>query len=163
MHSVVCTESRGIGHAHFHLPFFFFFFADFQNVKNLLFWTPLWWFHQFARNLTHSIYRPSWQKVIKRLLIGQLILKLLNNNFLQIWLKTESVAYPHWCGLMTWNSGYYFPMSPWGPVQNFRWWALFKFKYFISPQCLIWVMRNFVHLLSVPFWGQLIKGLPIRH
>ena len=92
MRSVNCAESRGIGHAHFRLPFFF---ATLQKVENLLFRTPPREFHRFARNLALSFCGPSWQNFIKRILIGHTILKLLNNNFLQIWFQTGSVAYLH--------------------------------------------------------------------
>ena len=62
---------------------------------NLLFQTPPRQFHRFPWNFAHSICELSWQKVIKRMLIFQTILKLLNNNFLYILLKTQSVAYLH--------------------------------------------------------------------
>ena len=71
------------------------FFANSQNVTNLLFQTPPRRFHWFARNFAHSICGPSWQKVITRTLIFQTILKLLNNNFLQISFQAGSVAYLH--------------------------------------------------------------------
>ena len=43
---------------------------------------------------TQHLWTP-WKKVIKRILIFQAIIKLLNNNFLYILLKTQSVAYLH--------------------------------------------------------------------
>ena len=90
MRSLNCDEPPGIGHAHSRL------LANSQNVENLLVRTPPRRFHRFTRNLAIlTITGPSWQKVFKRLLIGQMILKLLNNNFLQIWFKTGSVAYRH--------------------------------------------------------------------
>ena len=38
---------------------------------------------------------PPDKYLLKKNLIGQTILKLFNNNFLQIWFKTGSVAYLH--------------------------------------------------------------------
>ena len=62
------------------------------NVANLLFQTPPRRFHWFAPNFAYSICGLSWQKVSKRILIFQTILKLLKDNFLYILLKTQSVA-----------------------------------------------------------------------
>ena len=56
------------------------------------------YFHQTL----HTASVDSWQEVIKRILIFQTILKLLNNNFLYILLKTQSVAYLH-IGLSEWH------------------------------------------------------------
>ena len=89
-HSVNFDESCGICPAHFCLHFFS---TNSQNVENTSFQTPPIWFHRFARNLAYSICGSSWQKVIKRILIGQTMLNLFNNNFLQIWFKPGSVAY----------------------------------------------------------------------
>ena len=91
MLSLNCAESQYIGHAHFCLPFFFFP-RNCRNVANLLFRTPPRWFHRFAWNFAHSICGLSWQKVTKRILIFQTILKLVNNNFLYILLKTRRVG-----------------------------------------------------------------------
>ena len=79
-----------------------FFSANSRNVANLLFWTPPRQFHQFPRSFAHSICGLSWQKFITRILIFQTILKLLNKNFLYIWLKTRSIAYLH-IGLSEWH------------------------------------------------------------
>ena len=73
----------------------FSFFANWWNVANLLFRTPAKQFHWFTPNFPHTICGPSWQKVIKRILILQTVLKLLNNHLLYILLKTQSVAYLH--------------------------------------------------------------------
>ena len=96
--SLNCTETRDIGHAHFHL---LFFPANSWNVANLLFQTPPRRFHRFPRNFVHSICGLSWQKGIKTILIFETILNLINNNFLSILLKTRSVAYLH-IGLSEW-------------------------------------------------------------
>ena len=97
-----CAASRGIGHAHF---------RPFSKFTKCLFRTNPRPFHQFPRHFALSIYGLSWQKVIKRILIFQTILKLLNNNFLYILLKTQCCITPLWSVQMTWNPGYYFPMS----------------------------------------------------
>ena len=78
------------------------FSTNLRTISNLHFRTPPRLFHRFAPNFAHSICGLSWQKVIKRILIFQTILKLLNNNFLYILLKTRSVGYLH-IGLSEWH------------------------------------------------------------
>ena len=101
-----------------------FYFVNLQTVTNLLFRTPLRQFHRLAPNFGHTICGPSWQKVGKRILIFQTTLKLLNNNFLQISSRQETLHISSMNVQMTWNSGHYFPMSPWGSVQKFDRWPL---------------------------------------
>ena len=90
-----------------------FFRKNLQNDTNLLFRTPPRQFHRCARNFVHSICWPSWQKAIKRILIAQRLLKLLNNNFLQIWFKTGIPAYVH-TDVYEWHETQ-FTTSPWAP------------------------------------------------
>ena len=66
---------------------------------------------RFPESFAHSICGLSWQKVIKRMLIFQIILKLLDKNFLYILLKTQSVAYLH-IGLSKWHETQV-TTSPW--------------------------------------------------
>ena len=87
--SLNCAECHDIGHAHFHPPIFS---ANSRNVANLLF-------------------RTSPRKLVKRILIFQTILKLLNNNLLYILLKTQSVAYLH-IGVSQWHETQV-TTSPW--------------------------------------------------
>ena len=78
----------------------------------------------------------------------------------------KSCIFPHWSGLMKWNSGYYYPWAPEALCKilgDDNKVALFKLMCFISPQWFIGLTRNLVYLLSVPSWGHLMKGLPIRH
>ena len=108
--SLNTAEPCDVGHAHVRTEFPF---ANSPNVANLLFRTPPRQFHQFAQNFAHSICGPFWQKVIKRILICQRILKLLNNNFLWIRVKTGSVAYLH-IGVSKWRETED-TTSPWAP------------------------------------------------
>ena len=72
-----------------------FFFLKFAKCRKPTFSNSSYTIHRFAQNFAHSICAPSWQKLVKRILIFQTILKLLNNNFLQILFQTESVPYLH--------------------------------------------------------------------
>ena len=67
---------------------------------------------------TASVNSPD-KKNIKRILIFQTILKLLN-NCLYILLKTQSVAYLH-IGLSQWHETQVIT-SPWGSEQSFARW-----------------------------------------
>ena len=52
------------------------------------------------------------KKIIKNLLIFQRILKLLNKLPADFARNRKCSISPQWCVRMTWNSDYYFPMSP---------------------------------------------------
>ena len=51
-------------------------------MKNVLLWTPPRWLDRLAPNFAWSICVPSWQEVIKRILIDQKTPKIWNNKFL---------------------------------------------------------------------------------
>ena len=64
----VCPEFElcGVGHAHFQCNFPF---ANSGQMTNILFQTPPKQLDRFAPQLAWTICGPSWQKVIKRILI----------------------------------------------------------------------------------------------
>ena len=79
-----------VGHTHYHRNFPF---ANSWQRKKLLFQTPPRWFDRFAPNFAWSMCGPSWQKVIKRILIVHKMPEMSNNSFLHIVLKTNNLAY----------------------------------------------------------------------
>ena len=94
------------------------FFSNLRKVADLLFQTPPRRFHRFPWNFAHRICGPSWQKAVKRILIFETILKLLNNNFQYILLKAQSVAYLH-NGLSEWHETQV-TTSPWATKALWR-------------------------------------------
>ena len=138
--------------AHFRLPFFS---ANSWNVANLLFRTPPRRFHRFAPNFC----RPSWQKVIKRTLTFQTILKLLNDNC--TFCSKHKVL--HISTLFCPNDMKLRSLLPHEPLRLCAKFSLFDLKYFISQHRLVGLRQNLVKFLPMPSWGQLTKLLPIRH
>ena len=165
MRSLNCVESRHIGHAHFRLLFIFFHkFAKCCKPtfsKSSQVFTPM-----CTKLCTQHLWTLLTKKNIKRILIFQTILKLLN-NCLYILLKTQSVAYLH-IGLSQWHETQVIT-SPWATkalskvlLDDYKV-VLFKLKSFISQHRLVGLRQNLVKFLPMPSWGQLTKLLPVCH
>ena len=56
--------------------------STWKFFENILFRTPPWDFVRSAWNLARTLFSWTWSKVIKRILLGQKMRKLLTNKFL---------------------------------------------------------------------------------
>ena len=90
------------------------FSANSQNVANLLFRSPPRPFTNFYRTVRATSVDSPDKMLLKEFWYSKKkILNLLNNNFLYILLKTQSVAYLHSC-LSEWHETQ-LTTSPWDP------------------------------------------------
>ena len=160
-YSLNCAKFHDIGHAHFGLLFFFWFFLQIRKIlQNYFFELLPGDFTNLHETLhTTSVASPD-KKVIKRNLIFQTILKLLNDNFLYILLKTKSVACLH-IGLSQWHETQV-TTSPWATKAL---WKNYKLLFPTPPRPFdrfapnfassIWLIKSF-HLCHTcwcaPFW-----------
>ena len=115
--SLNSAESRDIGHAHFCLRFF----VEIYKISQTYVFELLPGHFTDLHQTLHTASLDSPDKKIFWILIFQTILKLLNNNFLQISFQTGSVAYLH-IGVSKWHETQV-TTSPWAPVALCRVWG----------------------------------------